>query len=88
MSSNSKKIVLIGRPEVGKTSIKQVIFEGRTPKELIETPLKPTRGLATSHYNWFDIQCAVFDAAGQNYQQIFTQEKFLTLGGILLLKLK
>ncbi|TFG21914.1 MAG: hypothetical protein EU533_04870 [Promethearchaeota archaeon] len=75
MSINSKKIVLIGRPEVGKTSVKQVIFEGISPQDLIETPLKPTRGLATSQYNWLDLDCVIFDTAGQNYQDIFVQEK-------------
>ncbi|MHA1150761.1 MAG: GTPase [Promethearchaeota archaeon] len=74
MSEKSKKIVLIGRPEVGKTSIKQVIFEGTLPRDLIETPLKPTRGLSTSQYNWLDLNCIIFDTAGQNYQDIFIQE--------------
>lgn len=71
-----KKLVLIGRPETGKTSIRKVIFEGVEPQKILDTPLKATRGLSTSQYEWLDLDCAVFDTAGQNYQKIFTNETF------------
>jgi len=60
-----KKILLVGRAATGKSSIKQVIFEGKMPQELLSNPLEPTRGLTPSIYSWLDLDLGIFDSAGQ-----------------------
>jgi GTPase SAR1 family protein len=70
-----QKIVFIGFPESGKTSIAQVIFQGANPLELLENPLKPTKGTDISSYNWLDLNFVIFDTAGQKYQELFTNTK-------------
>jgi len=37
-----KKITIIGRASVGKTSITKKIFEGSQPKDLMINPLSPS----------------------------------------------
>ena len=46
--TQERKILLLGRAGIGKTSIKELIFKGKEPKELIYNPLSPTRGLSPS----------------------------------------
>ncbi len=60
-----KKIVLIGRAGVGKTTIKRVIFDGTDPLSLILHPLAPTRGIHTFIYKWIDLNLNLFDTSGQ-----------------------
>ncbi len=67
------KLVILGREATGKTSIKQVVFEGRDPRELLENPLKATPGLAPSVYSWLDLELGVFDTAGQRIQEYFDE---------------
>ncbi|TFF97585.1 MAG: hypothetical protein EU547_03940 [Promethearchaeota archaeon] len=69
-----KKLVLIGLPESGKTTISEVISKGKDPIELLKQPLKPTKSLSVSDHCWLDINCIIFDTAGQNYQNIFKDE--------------
>ncbi len=42
---SAKKILLLGRAGTGKSTIKEIIFEGKNPKDLIYNPLAPTRGI-------------------------------------------
>ncbi|MCK4380178.1 MAG: 50S ribosome-binding GTPase, partial [Candidatus Lokiarchaeota archaeon] len=60
-----EKITLIGRAGVGKTSIIKVMFEGENPKDLINNPLEPTRGIIPKIYSWMDIELSIFDTSGQ-----------------------
>ncbi len=69
-----KKLVLIGLPKTGKTTISQVIFKGKSPTNLLNESLKPTKGLDTSRHNWLDLDLFLFDTAGQNYQKIFSDK--------------
>ena len=39
------KVSLIGKPSMGKTTIKKVTFEGEDPNELILFPLEATIGI-------------------------------------------
>jgi len=64
-TATTKKILLVGRAATGKSSIKEVIFEGKLPQEIISNPLEPTRGLTPSVYSWLDIDLGIFDSAGQ-----------------------
>ncbi len=70
----SKKIILIGRAAVGKTSIRKVIFEGVNPQEVINSPLSPTRGVESSIYSWMDLELGLFDTAGQEIDYILREE--------------
>jgi len=70
-----KKILLIGRASVGKTSIKKTIFEGENSKDLIIHPLEPTRGITTSIYSWMDLELTLFDTSGQELPFLLEDEK-------------
>ncbi len=61
----SKKIVLIGPPGVGKTSIYNSFFEMGNPKTLLDISLEPTRGINSNMYSLFNSQIGIFDLAGQ-----------------------
>ncbi len=60
-----KKISVIGRAGVGKTSIIKLIFEGENPKDLMISPLEPTRGIVPKIYSWMDVELGLFDTSGQ-----------------------
>jgi len=70
-----KKILLIGRASVGKTSIKKTIFEGENSKDLIIHPLEPTRGITSSIYSWMDLELVLFDTSGQELPFLLEDEK-------------
>ena len=61
----SKKLVFVGPPGVGKTSIYNTYFEMGNPKTLLDHPLEPTRGINSSLYSLFNSHFGVFDLAGQ-----------------------
>lgn len=65
MVNMGKKITLIGRAGVGKTSILKLIFEGGSPKNLMINPLEPTRGTTPKMYSWLDLELSIFDTSGQ-----------------------
>jgi len=73
-----KKIVFIGRAGVGKTTIKNIIFEGADPKDLALKPLEPTRGIDHSIYKWLDLEVAIFDTSGQELAFMLGNEKEYT----------
>ena len=62
---NKNKIVLVGPPGVGKTSIQKVFFERKSPISLLKYPLEPSRGVNSNVYSAFDTDIGVFDLAGQ-----------------------
>ena len=72
--SDKRKILLLGRPEAGKTTIQRVIFEGVNPNDLLNKPLKPTRGLTSSIYSWLDLELSIFDSAGQFFDKTMENE--------------
>ena len=74
-----KKILLVGRAATGKSSIKQVIFEGKMPQELLSNPLEPTRGLTPSVYSWLDLDLGIFDSAGQELDYLLDDKNEQTL---------
>ena len=59
---------------MGKTSIKQVVFEGIDPLVLLNNPLRATRGMSTSVHSWLDLELGVFDSAGQVFDQLLKNE--------------
>ncbi len=68
--SSSKKLLIIGRPGTGKTTIKKIVFEGIDPKDLLSNPLEPTRGILPSVYSWLDLKLGLFDSSGQELSNL------------------
>jgi len=73
--TTERKILLLGRAGVGKTTIKEIIFEGHDPRDLLINPLSPTRGIKPSVYSWLDISLGVFDSSGQELNTILNNNK-------------
>jgi GTPase SAR1 family protein len=74
-SKEKKKIILIGPPESGKTTLTQVFFMNRNPLILLKDPLEPTRGVKTNLFSLFKKRLGVFDLAGQENDSWFNQDK-------------
>lgn len=77
-----KKVALVGKPEVGKTTIKKVIFEGVDPNELIMFPLEATIGIKYSVHNFMDLKISLLDSPGQSLPLLLEdeQKQLLTFG--------
>ncbi len=59
-----KKIIFIGPPGAGKTSLKKVFFEGESSKKILKQTLAPTLGEESIVLN-FQEKIGIFDLAGQ-----------------------
>ncbi|MHA1281409.1 MAG: GTPase domain-containing protein [Promethearchaeota archaeon] len=71
----SKKIVFIGPPGVGKTTLKKVFFEGESAVKLLEYTLEPTYGQELTLLKLRE-DIGVFDLSGQeNRRWLETEEK-------------
>lgn len=71
---DKKKIVLLGRPAVGKTTIEKVFFEGVDPASIIGGSLPPTVGMATTAVTWLDLTVAIFDHPGQYMSRVLEDQ--------------
>ena len=69
-----RKILLLGRAGVGKSTIKKIIFEGEDPSELLHHSLEPTRGIETLNYSWLDLELTIFDTSGQELENLLKEE--------------
>ncbi len=69
------KITIIGPPEMGKTTIKKVIFEGEDPNDLILFPLEATIGIKYSVHNFMNSKVSLIDAPGQSLPIILHDEQ-------------
>ena len=69
------KLIFIGKPEVGKTTIKKVIFEGIDPNALILFPLEPTIGTSFSVHDFMDLKISLVDTPGQSLPIILEDEE-------------
>ncbi|MFX1258093.1 MAG: GTPase [Promethearchaeota archaeon] len=69
------KITLIGKPEMGKTTIKKVIFEGENPNTLMLFPLEATIGTKYSVYDFMDVKISLVDTPGQSMPILLEDEE-------------
>ncbi len=69
------KIVFVGKPEVGKTTIKKVVFEGVDPNRLALFPLEATVGISRSVYEFMDSQISLLDTPGQSLPILLKDEE-------------
>jgi GTPase SAR1 family protein len=80
-----KKILIIGPPCAGKTTIKQVFFEKMNPFKLINETLSPTKGISLSVFTLWDYELGIFDLAGQENNLWFTDERDIFLNSNLII---
>jgi small GTP-binding protein len=69
MIAQNKKILLVGPPGAGKTTIKKVYFDKKAPQELLQHPLGPSRGVSSDRYSYLNSNLGIFDLAGQENDQ-------------------
>ena len=76
------KISMVGKPAVGKTTIKKVIFEGEDPNELVIFPLEATIGIQYSVHDFMDSKISLLDSPGQSLPLLLEdeQKQILTFG--------
>ncbi|MFW9820357.1 MAG: hypothetical protein ACFFE5_12170 [Candidatus Thorarchaeota archaeon] len=76
------KISMVGKPEVGKTTIKKVMFDGEDPNELIIFPLEPTIGIKYTVHDFMDLKISIIDSPGQSLPTLLEddQKQILTFG--------
>ena len=75
MTSKVSKITFAGKPGMGKTTIKRVIFEGEDPNELVLFPLEATIGIQYSVHKFMDSKVSLIDTPGQSLQTILEDEQ-------------
>ncbi len=71
----SRKILFIGPPEAGKSSIRLVFFDDKKPKSLLDDPIEPTRGIENYMYNWLDVKTGIADSSGQEINRWLNQDR-------------
>ncbi|MEE9379367.1 MAG: GTPase [Candidatus Lokiarchaeia archaeon] len=71
----TKRVALVGKPEVGKTTIKKVIFEGEDPNELVLFPLEATIGIKYSVHEFMDMRISLLDTPGQSLPILLQDEE-------------
>ena len=70
----SEKIVFVGPPEAGKTTLRKIFFEGENPTKLLEYALEPTHGIESIILK-LSKEIGIFDLAGQENQYWLETEK-------------
>lgn len=70
----ARKLLLLGRAGVGKSTLRKIIFEGEDPSELLHHSLEPTRGIETFNYSWLDLELSIFDTSGQELDNLLKEE--------------
>ena len=66
----SHKIILVGPPEGGKTTLRKIFFEGENSSRILEYTLEPTRGYESILLD-LRKKIGIFDLGGQENQRWF-----------------
>ena len=71
----TKKILLMGKTGVGKTSIKSIIFQNKSGKDTLK--LCPTSEIEETHFNFLNIPLNILDCSGKDeyIKQYFSTKK-------------
>ena len=69
-----KKIIIIGPPNAGKTTLRKIFFEGENSTSLLENSLEPTHGMESIILKLRE-EIGIFDLAGQENQYWFEINK-------------
>ena len=69
------KITFIGKPEVGKTTIKKVIFEGEDPNKLVLFPLEASVRIDYSVHEFMDSKIVLIDTPGQSLSNLLEDKE-------------
>ena len=64
----SRKLVFVGPPGVGKTTLRKIFFEGEHSSHLLKYSLTPTHGLESIILN-LNEDIGIFDLAGQENEK-------------------
>ncbi|MCP4761142.1 MAG: hypothetical protein GY870_05125 [archaeon] len=67
----TRRVLFIGPPASGKTTLRKVFFEETDPQNIMDNPLEPTRGIENFVYNWLDIDVGIADSSGQEIEKWF-----------------
>lgn len=68
------KITFVGKPGMGKTTIKKVIFEGENANELMLFPLETTIRTKFSVHDFMDLKISLVDTPGQSMPLLLEDE--------------
>ncbi|MFX1366432.1 MAG: GTPase [Promethearchaeota archaeon] len=69
------KITFIGMPEVGKTTIKKVIFDGEDPNKLILFPLEASLRIDYSVHEFMGSKIVLIDTPGQTLSDLLENDE-------------
>ena len=64
----SQKLVIVGPPGVGKTTLRKIFFEGESSRKLLQYAIEPTYGKETVILD-FSQTIGIFDLAGQENER-------------------
>jgi len=73
-NNKTVKVIFVGKPGMGKTTMKKVIFEGTDPNELILFPLEATIGSKYSVHDFMDLNISLVDTPGQSMPILLEDE--------------
>jgi GTPase SAR1 family protein len=76
--STEKKLVLIGPPGVGKTSLRMAFLDGLLSKDLVGSSLEPTRRQEWKEYTWLSLTVRCVDCPGQMLERWHGQDEDTT----------
>jgi GTPase SAR1 family protein len=85
MESKIQKLIVIGFPNSGKTSMKKFLFEHINDEQLLNYPLEPTIGYDITLYQYLDFQINIFDTSGQELASWFDYQNEIFCNSDLIL---